>query len=221
MPTTSSTDVDESMHPLWLGMLMLFAIVLLISIVCCLRVKFSSALRHGFAARKTGKTRSFLLGQTRFLRSILFVNQFSFFQNILQTIDILCQVTMLTLARQYLLLRNCIHQSIMYVENNLPFDSNVSKKMKKILPLCNPIQFLKYELFRTLLSKFLYRYQYLHRWTPIEILKQLENFMQVYAIRVNVEILLHLIVIIANHRTERMASQRVSIKSSNLFGKVG
>ena len=73
--------------------------------------------------------------------------------------------------------------------------------MKETLPW-NLIMFLKYELLQTSIQ-FDRSFRYLY-CILIEILKSLGNFMQVYTIRVNVEILLHAIVIIMMHSIQRI-----------------
>ena len=41
-----SNQNDEYFHPLWLGILLLFIVITIIGIVCCLRIKCGSELRH-------------------------------------------------------------------------------------------------------------------------------------------------------------------------------
>ena len=45
MQTFDGQD-DEFIHPLWLGILLLFSVVIIIGTLCCLRIKFGSQLRH-------------------------------------------------------------------------------------------------------------------------------------------------------------------------------
>ncbi len=37
---------DEFVHPLWLGILILFSVMIIISMLCCLRIKYGSQIRH-------------------------------------------------------------------------------------------------------------------------------------------------------------------------------
>jgi hypothetical protein len=37
---------DEFIHPLWLGILLLFSVIIIIGTLCCLRIKCGSQLRH-------------------------------------------------------------------------------------------------------------------------------------------------------------------------------
>lgn len=41
---------DELLHPLWLGSLMLFAVITILSVVCFIRKKCGAQLRHALRA---------------------------------------------------------------------------------------------------------------------------------------------------------------------------
>ena len=52
---------DEIFHPLWLGILMLFSVMIIIGILCCIRIKCGAQLRallnrlFGRNIKKNGK----------------------------------------------------------------------------------------------------------------------------------------------------------------------